>query len=104
MVKVTELMYEIEYTHRALEDIRWFKKHEQNVIFAGIEEQLSYEPTVETRNRKVMQPNSTASWELRIGDFRVFYDVADHIRIVAIERVGEKRGNSVFFRGRKEEL
>jgi mRNA-degrading endonuclease RelE of RelBE toxin-antitoxin system len=97
-------MYEIEYTDRALEDIRWFKKHEQNIIIDAIEQQLRYEPTVETRNRKVMQPNSTAAWELRISVFRVFYDVAEHIQIVAIERVGEKRGNAVFFRGRKEEL
>lgn len=97
-------MYDIEYTDRALEDIRWFRKHERNIIVDGIDQQLRYEPTVETRNRKEMEPNSTASWELRIGVFRVFYDVAEHIQIVAIERVGEKRGNAIFFRGRKEEL
>jgi mRNA-degrading endonuclease RelE of RelBE toxin-antitoxin system len=97
-------MYEIEYTPRAIEDIKWFKKHEQNQIVDGIDMQLQYEPTIETRNRKRMRPNSVAAWELRIGDFRVLYDVDDHVYVVEIQRVGEKRGSAFFFRGRKEEL
>jgi mRNA-degrading endonuclease RelE of RelBE toxin-antitoxin system len=97
-------MYEIEYTPRAIEDLKWFKKHEQNQIVDGIDLQLRYEPTVEARNRKRMRLNSVAAWELRIGDFRVLYDVDEQVRIVEIQRVGEKRGSDFFFRGRKEDL
>jgi mRNA-degrading endonuclease RelE of RelBE toxin-antitoxin system len=97
-------MYDIDFTPRALEELRWFKKHEQKVILEGIQEQLRYEPTVHTRNRKPLRPNSTATWELRIEEFRIVYDVDQQVRIVEIQRVGEKRGNAFFFRGRQEDL
>ena len=94
----------IEYSAEALADLETFKKHEQNVIVDGIEIQLRYEPTSEPRNRKQLRPNSVATWKLRIGDFRVFYDVDELVKIVDIQRIGEKRGNRAFFHGRKEEL
>jgi mRNA-degrading endonuclease RelE of RelBE toxin-antitoxin system len=43
-------MFEIEFTPEAEQDLKWFRKNEQNVILDGIEAQLRYEPTVETRN------------------------------------------------------
>ena len=49
-------MYDIEYSAEALADLERFKKHEQNVIVDGIEEQLRYEPTSKTRNRKNFVP------------------------------------------------
>jgi mRNA-degrading endonuclease RelE of RelBE toxin-antitoxin system len=41
---------------------------------------------------------------LRIGDFRVLYNVDDQVLIVDIQRIGEKRGNAIFFEGRKDDL
>lgn len=97
-------MYEIEYTEAAEEDLTYFRKHEQALILDEVEHRLRYEPTVPTRNRKPLMPNKTAAWELRIGDFRVFYDPDEVVQIVAIMRVGEKRGNAFFFRGKRGEL
>jgi mRNA-degrading endonuclease RelE of RelBE toxin-antitoxin system len=97
-------MYDIAYTDDAIEDLKYFKKHEQNEIIDGIEQQLRYEPTVQTRNRKQMRPNEKADWELRIGNFRVLYDVDTEVRIVEIQRIGEKQENTFLFRGREEEL
>lgn len=97
-------MYDIDYTQDALEDLQWFRKHEQNMIVNGIEQQLRHEPTVETRNRKRMRLNEIAEWELRISDFRVLYTVDVQVRIVEIQRIGAKRGNAFFFRGRKTDV
>lgn len=97
-------MYDIDYTEDAIEDLQWFRKHEQNMIVDGIDEQLRYEPTLETRNRKRMRQNDKADWELRIGDYRILYMVGVQVRIVEIQRIGEKRGNAFFFRGRKTDL
>ncbi|MBI3538187.1 MAG: type II toxin-antitoxin system RelE/ParE family toxin [Chloroflexi bacterium] len=97
-------MYEIEFTDEAEEDLRWFRKDNRQEILDNIETQLSYEPTVETRNRFRTRPNQTAEWELRIGKFRVFYDVDNVVRIVSIEAVGLKLGNRLFFRGKEREL
>jgi mRNA-degrading endonuclease RelE of RelBE toxin-antitoxin system len=97
-------MYTIELTPRALADLRWFRKHEQQEILDTVRQQLRDEPTKKTRNRKPMAPNATAEWELRIRHFCVLYTVERVVRIVEIQRVGEKRGNRFFFRGRQEDL
>ena len=41
---------------------------------------------------------------LRIGKFRVFYDVDVQAQLVSIEAVGLKIGNRLFFRGEESEL
>jgi mRNA-degrading endonuclease RelE of RelBE toxin-antitoxin system len=64
-------MYEIRYTQPAIDDLKTFRKHDQQLIVSGIQDQLSFEPTTETRNRKPLRPNPTATWELRLGDIRV---------------------------------
>jgi mRNA-degrading endonuclease RelE of RelBE toxin-antitoxin system len=97
-------MYEIEFTPEAIEDLKSFRKFEQQTIISGIETQLKYEPTVETRNRFRMRPNDVAEWELRIGRYRVFYNVENDVQIVSIEVVGFKRGNRLFVRGKRRDL
>ena len=96
--------YKIGFAERALADLAWFKKNEQNEIRDGIYENLEHEPTREARNQKKLRPNETAEWELRIGKFRVFYDVDEAVRVVAIEAIAEKKGNSLFFQGEEQEL
>ncbi len=96
--------YQITFTESALQDLASLRKNEQRQIRDGIRANLESEPEVETRNRKRLRPNETAEWELRIGKFRVFYDVDQQVRIVAVEAIGEKRGNSLFFRGEEKEL
>lgn len=92
-------MYEIEFTPESVQDLRYFKKFEQNIIIDAIQTQLPYEPVVETLNRFRRNPPDIAEWELRIGVFRVFYNLDEVIQIVSIERIGEKQNNTVFFRG-----
>lgn len=51
---------------------------------------------VETKNRKPMRPNPIAPWELRIGNLRVYYDVAEEPeQVVYIRAVGVKERNRV---------
>lgn len=62
----------------------------------GIDEQLSHEPTVETRNRRPMRPNPLAPWELRIGALHIYYDVGeDPDPVVYILAVGMKHRESL---------
>jgi mRNA-degrading endonuclease RelE of RelBE toxin-antitoxin system len=97
-------MYTIELTETARTDLQWFRKNEQNIILDAIRQRLWHEPTITNRNRKRLRPNSSATWELRIGQYRVLYDVDSAVRIVTIQRIGEKRGNQFFFRGQQEDI
>ncbi len=91
-------MYQIEFTTEAFEDLKTFRKFDRKKIVADIESQLAYEPMVETRNRKRLRPNKVAEWEIRLGRFRVFYDVDDEVEMVKIEAIGYKEGERLFIR------
>ena len=57
---------------------------------------LTFQPTVETRNRKPMRPNPLAPWELRLGNLRVYYEVEEEPEpVVYIRAVGIKERNRV---------
>lgn len=97
-------MYEIEFTATALDDLTVLRKFEQQTIIDAIEAQLQYEPVAVTRHRKKLRPNNVANWELRIGKFRVFYNVDVERLNVSIEAIGFKVGNVLFIRGKKRFL
>ncbi len=97
-------MHDIELARSALEDLKSLRKFEQRQLLNSIERQLRHEPTVETRNRKRLRPNELAGWELRVGQFRVFYNVDEEDLIVRIEAIGFKVGNLLFVRGESREL
>jgi mRNA-degrading endonuclease RelE of RelBE toxin-antitoxin system len=96
-------MYTIEFSAEVEADLKWFSRREQNIILDGIKTNLRYEPTRVTTNRKPCQrePDQVADWELRIGVYRVYYDVDEAVQVVGIERIGEKPNNIVFFRGKR---
>jgi mRNA-degrading endonuclease RelE of RelBE toxin-antitoxin system len=75
-------MFGIEFTPEALDDLRLLRKGDQQRIIAGIESELPHQADQETRNRKRLRPNAPAEWELRIGSFRVFYDMDEENQMV----------------------
>jgi len=74
-----------------------------------IEEQLHFEPAVETQNRKPLSrpPTADARWELRFGAqnrFRVFYRIQEDTREVYILAIGVKMRNRLFVGNEEYEL
>jgi addiction module RelE/StbE family toxin len=97
-------MFELEFTESAIEDLRYFKKAEQNLILDSVEQQVSQEPLTVTKNRKQLRPNDISTWELRIDKYRVFYDVNIEEDLVIIKAVGWKEHNQLFIRSKEFEL
>jgi len=60
------MQFVLEFTENALGDLDSFRKFEQTLILDQIHVQLARQPTTETRNRKPLEPNALADWELRI--------------------------------------
>ena len=69
-------------------------------MVVALETLLQHEPTTETRNRKRLRPNRLAQWEMRIDDFRVFYDVDPENELMKIVAVGYKKVASFSFGAR----
>jgi len=95
------MVYTIDYTANAEGDLAAFRIFEQRLIIDAIDQQLLYEPHQETRNRKLLDPNPLAMWELRIGRYRVFYDLDTVIRLVLVKAVGWKDHNTLYIRGKE---
>jgi mRNA-degrading endonuclease RelE of RelBE toxin-antitoxin system len=100
------MAFEINFTPTAADHVRAFRKFEQQIILAAIEKQLKHEPTIETGNRKRLGENELSDWELRVQQFRVFYDVVadDDRQIVKIKAVGHKDHNRLTIGGKEIQL
>ncbi len=96
-------MYQMEFSPEVREGLLPFRKFDQKRILEEIETQLSHQPDQETRNRKRLRPNKLAEWELRVGTFRVFYDLDRDNAMVKIRAIGYKEGNKLFIRGEEYE-
>ena len=99
------LPFRIEYSPEAEDHLRVLAARQQAIVLAAVDEQLLYQPTIETRNRKPMRPNPLATWELRVGDLRVYYDVTEEPEpLVSIRAVGTKVRNRVRLGNEEVEL
>jgi len=69
------LRYRIEYAPEAEDHLRALTARQRAVVLNTVDKQLSFQPTVRTKNRKPLRPNLLAPWELRIDTLRVYYSV-----------------------------
>ncbi|RMI26808.1 MAG: type II toxin-antitoxin system RelE/ParE family toxin [Calditrichaeota bacterium] len=99
------MAYRIEFAKSVINQIKALPAYQRPRLLKSIEEQLTYEPLQETRNRKPLRPNPLAPWELRIGELRVFYEVCeDEPDVVRILAVGQKKGNRLIIAGKEIQL
>lgn len=97
-------MFRIEFTSDALSDLEALRKYDQQRVMRELQEQMTHEPAIETRRRKRLRPHRLAEWELRVGDFRVFYDVDSDAGLVRIVAIAVKAGNRLFVHGEEFDL
>jgi mRNA-degrading endonuclease RelE of RelBE toxin-antitoxin system len=96
--------YVLVITDRALEDLRYLHKNDRATVMDAMDEQLQSQPLTPTRNRKPLRPNELASWQIRVGCHRVFYDVDEAQGKVFINAIGWKEHNKLFIRGKEYQL
>jgi mRNA-degrading endonuclease RelE of RelBE toxin-antitoxin system len=94
------MAYEIILTNPATTELKTLRAYDRRRVVDEIEKQLMHQPTVETRNRKLLAIDPDIDpdfayeppiWELRIDEFRVFYDVNDSEQAVTVRAVRRKR-------------
>jgi mRNA-degrading endonuclease RelE of RelBE toxin-antitoxin system len=88
--------YAVEIDDAALEELAAIKLFYRRQIVDSIEGQLIHHPNVETRNRKVLTAlkadfeHNEPVWELRVRNYRIYYDINDETKTVVIRAVREK--------------
>jgi mRNA-degrading endonuclease RelE of RelBE toxin-antitoxin system len=98
------MAFAIEFSPDAREHLRALKKRDQRIVVDAVAEQLAHEPDRPTNHRKPLDHNPIAPWELRVGDFRVFYDIHHEDEVVAVVAVGQKSHNRLIIGGEEIEL
>jgi len=97
------MKFEIYIVPGARADLDYFRSREKKIILDSISELLRVDANIETRRRKCLRANHLAPWELRVGDYRIFYEISQetHVRVLAI---GRKKHNDLFVQGKRIEL
>jgi mRNA-degrading endonuclease RelE of RelBE toxin-antitoxin system len=89
-------MYAIHFATGVETDLREVSAYYRRIILSAIETHLTRNPTVPSKRRKLL-PNLTPSWEavppmweLRVGAYRVFYDVSAVEQVVMVRAIRHK--------------
>jgi mRNA-degrading endonuclease RelE of RelBE toxin-antitoxin system len=96
--------YSLVYARGVTKHLESIDAKYESLIRQNIEEQLRFEPSVETKNRKPLRQPAplAAQWEIRFGPnnrFRVLYDIDEEHRAVQIVAIGEKERERLFVGG-----
>lgn len=97
------MRYRITFVPSANNDLDFFRAHEKKIIFDGILRFLEKDANIVSKRRKFLRPNPIGPWELRIGDFRIFYEISEK-DLVKILAIGYKKHNDLLIRGKKVEI
>jgi mRNA interferase RelE/StbE len=80
------MRYEIVLSPEAIEDLKSFRARDRAELKEAMEAHLRSEPTKTSRSRiKRLRGIARPGFRLRVGDFRVFYDVTeDEVQVLAV--------------------
>ena len=98
--------FSIVYAPQLKTHIKAIERKYHSLIRRTIEDQLTYNPDVETKNKKPLKRpvELGAEWEIRFGPdnrFRVFYEVDRENRQIYVLALGVKKENRLFL-GKEE--
>src|SRR5712692_10591826 len=87
------MAYQIELTELAVAELKALRAFDRRRVVDALKRQLVRQPSVATRNRKTLEAVSPGFehvppiWQLRVGDYRIFYDVDEAAQTVYVRAV-----------------
>ena len=98
------MAFDVTLFDDAERQLKKLSARDQRIILDAIDKHLRFQPNQPTRNRKQLRENKLATWELRVGAFRVFYDMLEQGGVVGVVAIGKKDGNTVVIEGKEYPL
>lgn len=89
-------MFAITMVPSAIRELQGVPAFYRRLVMVAIETQLPHEPQRAARNRKCLQPlaagfeHEEPLWELRVSDWRIFYDIDEGQQVVTIRAIRRK--------------
>jgi mRNA-degrading endonuclease RelE of RelBE toxin-antitoxin system len=90
------MAFEIESTNPAAAELKAIRTFDRRRIVDEIYAQLEHQPATATKNRKCLAAavpgfdHVPPVWELRVGEYRVFYDVDESAQTVNVRAIRRK--------------
>jgi len=97
------MKFNIEVGKSANDDLNYYDKFDQRIIVKAIIKYLQTDVNIDSRKRNQLRSNPIAPWELRLGKYRIFYEIKE-IQEVRVLAIGHKEHNELFIRGKKVEI
>lgn len=82
-------MYTVQLSHRATKELKKVRKEVAKRIIESLE-LLAVNPYAEVLNFKKLKTNASL-FRIRIGDYRVIYEIKADLLIVLVVRVGHRK-------------
>ena len=98
------MAYGVEFSQDAERHLRRFTVREQGILIDAVDELLTYQPASAMRRRKLLRANPLATWELRVREFRLFYNVDEQEAQVTVIAIGRKVHNILYIEDQEFEL
>lgn len=82
--------YKVNYTTKAIKQLRKMDKHTRTLIYAWIDKNLidCENPRI---HGKALTANRTGQWRYRIGDYRVICEINDNEVTILVIEIGHRK-------------
>jgi mRNA-degrading endonuclease RelE of RelBE toxin-antitoxin system len=92
-------VFVIRWSPDARDHLRFLPANQRALVIDSVQRDLSDRPDQPAKKRKLLRDNPLATWELRLGALRVFYDVNQQEQAVEVVAVGIKTHNRLRIAG-----
>ena len=82
--------YRVEYTSKAIKNLRKLDKNTRNLIYAWIDKNLvnCEDPRI---HGKGLVGDKSGQWRYRVGDYRIICEIEDEERVILVLEIGHRR-------------
>jgi mRNA interferase RelE/StbE len=83
------MQYKVEYTQRAVKQLKKLDKHTRKLILSWIEKNLVGRTNPRVHG-KGLTANKSGQWRYRIGDYRIICEIQDDELIILTLEIGHR--------------
>lgn len=82
--------YRVEYTSKAIKNLRKLDKNTRNLIYAWIDKNLvnCEDPRI---HGKGLVGDKAGQWRYRVGDYRIICEIEDEEIVILVLEIGHRR-------------
>ena len=82
--------YKVEYSSKAIKNLRKLDKYTRNLIYAWIDKNLVDCENPRVHGKRLVE-DKAGQWRYRVGDYRLICEIEDEKVIILVLEIGHRR-------------